>query len=337
MLKLFILACIGFAFTAALQCPVCSVRGDPSSCTTPSDCHQDHDVCELMLHLREENRIEFTCRNKPACTHQEAQDCDVVNHERCSFCCNGFEACQELAHSLFNNLFSTTTPATTTTTTELIVCESAADVLLILDSSGSIGSANYALLSNFSAELSKNFNIAPDKVQFGAILFSSNVQNVFNFNTYSNNNDVEKALLSIPYLSATTNTADALDYARTNSFTTASGARPNVGKIAVVITDGNSNEPARTATAAQALKQSGVTTIAVGVGSNIAQSELQAIASSPSNVFNVNDFTVLDAIKKNLVQTACHGVSSVYHRSLQCKQCIIVHSNVNSVSSFTPK
>ncbi|KAK0047862.1 collagen alpha-1(XII) chain [Biomphalaria pfeifferi] len=319
MLKLVALVCFGVAVNA-LQCPVCSVSGDPSSCDKPTDCHQDHDVCEMMLHLREQNRIEFTCRNKPACTHQEVQDCDINHHERCSFCCSGYEACQELVHSVFGNLFSTTTPtttttsttttSTTTTTTELIVCESAADVLLILDSSGSIGRPNYALLSNFSAELSKDFQIGSDKVQFSALLFSSNVQNVFNFNTYNNNADVAQALLNIPYLSATTNTADALNYARTTSFSTASGARPNVGKIAVVITDGNSNDPVLTAQAAAALKQSGVTTIAVGVGTNIAQSELLAIASSPSDVFNVNDFSVLEAIKKGLVQTACHGIHS---------------------------
>ncbi|XP_055879649.1 von Willebrand factor-like isoform X1 [Biomphalaria glabrata] len=195
----------------------------------------------------------------------------------------------------------------TTLSAEFTVCSSAADVLLILDSSGSIGSYDYAILSNFSAELSKGFRIGPDKIQFSAILIESSARNVFNFNTYNNNADVAQALLKIPYISGGTNTADSLNYARTTSFSTAHGARPNVGKVAVVITDGNSNDPLLTAQAAAALQQSGVTTIAVGVGSSISQSELLAIASSPSNVFNVTDFSVLDAIKKGLVQTACHS------------------------------
>uniref|UniRef100_A0A2C9KYL6 VWFA domain-containing protein n=1 Tax=Biomphalaria glabrata TaxID=6526 RepID=A0A2C9KYL6_BIOGL len=65
---------------------------------------------------------------------------------------------------------------------------------------------------------------------------------------------------------------------------------------------------AATATAATQLKQSGVKVIAIGVGSSISQAELQAIASTPADIFNVNDYKVLDDIRANLVNTACHSI-----------------------------
>ncbi|XP_059158351.1 integumentary mucin C.1-like [Physella acuta] len=105
------------AFASALQCPVCTEKGNPASCTEVVDCHQDHDVCEFTLHLRDENRLEFTCRNRPACNHQELQDCDVNQHERCWFCCASLQACREQAHLVFNTLLTTPVPTTATPTT----------------------------------------------------------------------------------------------------------------------------------------------------------------------------------------------------------------------------
>jgi len=49
-----------------------------------------------------------------------------------------------------------------------------------------------------------------------------------------------------------TNTADGIKYLREQVFSTSAGARPNVPRIAIVITDGRSSNP--TATAAEADK-----------------------------------------------------------------------------------
>ncbi|KAK0047864.1 FMRFamide receptor [Biomphalaria pfeifferi] len=249
----------------------------------------------------------------------------IASDEKDIFNVNDYSVLNEIKNALVTSAceVATTTPAPTTTTTsttttttrpttttsQIVVCESAADVLLILDSSGSIGKDNYALQANFSAELAKNFKIGPNNIQFSAIIFSTTVQELFDFQKYHTNSDIVQALLNMNYMSASTHTAEALNYARTHSFTPAAGSRPNVGKIAVVVTDGNSQDAAATATAATQLKQSGVKVIAIGVGSSISQAELQAIASTPADIFNVNDYKVLDDIRANLVNTACHSIS----------------------------
>ncbi|KAH9518401.1 hypothetical protein Btru_016734 [Bulinus truncatus] len=190
-------------------------------------------------------------------------------------------------------------------------CEGQADILLILDSSTSIGRTNYAALANFAGNLTTNFHIGQDAIQFGAVLFSDSAHNLFDFSSFQTSEQVQQALTHMPYLGGSTHTDLALDYARTTSFTARYGARPNVGRVAIVITDGNSQNRDQTAEAAQRLKASRVMIIAVGVGSSVSQAELKAIASTDEDIFNVNDYSVLDDIRHSLVTTACQVATTV--------------------------
>uniref|UniRef100_A0A2C9KNZ1 VWFA domain-containing protein n=1 Tax=Biomphalaria glabrata TaxID=6526 RepID=A0A2C9KNZ1_BIOGL len=114
----------------------------------------------------------------------------------------------------------------------------------------------------------------------------------------------------MPFLTGATHTALALDYAHNTAFNVSHGARTNVGKIAIVITDGNSQNHAQTAQAAERLKNSGVKVIAVGVGNSISRAELLAIASNEKDIFNVSDYSVLNDIKNALVTSACEAATT---------------------------
>ena len=56
---------------------------------------------------------------------------------------------------------------------------------------------------------------------------------------------------------------------------------------------------------AQALHASGVEVIAVGIGNSVSNSELEAIASDTSHVFQVQDFDLLSTIQNQLTNAAC--------------------------------
>jgi Mg-chelatase subunit ChlD len=58
--------------------------------------------------------------------------------------------------------------------------------------------------------------------------------------------------------------------------------------IAVVITDGNSNNRAQTFAEAKKARASGIQVIAIGVGHGINQKELEGIASSPKSQYVYN-------------------------------------------------
>ena len=64
----------------------------------------------------------------------------------------------------------------------------------------------------------------------------------------------------------TTNTGDALKYARDVMFSARGGGRGNVSRIAVVITDGRSQKTVFTQQAARQLQQDGVTLFAISIG-----------------------------------------------------------------------
>ena len=82
------------------------------------------------------------------------------------------------------------------------------------------------------------------------------------------------------YTRGTTNTASALDMATNRIF---SGDRANVPNIAIVFTDGGSNDKEATIASAQAAKKK-MTVVAIGIGGWTDEYELKAIASDPYSV-----------------------------------------------------
>lgn len=94
-------------------------------------------------------------------------------------------------------------------------------------------------------------------------------------------------------------------YARLQSYTSLHGARPGITRIAIVLTDGGSYDPNETAKEAKLLKDNGVLVLSIGIGTNINQTELRLIASSPADVFQVNNFDILNTIIKQVANVTC--------------------------------
>ncbi len=86
-------------------------------------------------------------------------------------------------------------------------------------------------------------------------------------------------------------------------------AREGVPHIAVVVTDGDSEDSVATAHQADLAREDGIHVFAVGVGHNIKPSELVSIASTPDDVFQVDNYNLLERIKDMLAERACEGES----------------------------
>lgn len=113
----------------------------------------------------------------------------------------------------------------------------------------------------------------------------------------------------LKFSGGSTNTAAALTTLRTDVFTSGRGDRSNSPNIAVVVTDGASNDPAATLREAALARAQGITLLAVGVGPWVDPLELSAIASQPTdrNVFYSTQFSSLDSITDSLVQAMCNS------------------------------
>ena len=179
--------------------------------------------------------------------------------------------------------------------------------MFLLDSSVSVGTTNFDKQKRFVADFAGTFDIAPNAVRVGVVTFASDANNEFNLNTFQTRSETINAIKSIEYIFGGTRTDLALKYATENSFTVASGDRPEVPNILIVITDGKSNEPELTRQEAGILLQLGVKVFAVGIGTGVDDTELGHIASAEQYVFKIENFDAFETLKEELQNSACKG------------------------------
>uniref|UniRef100_A0AAQ4P830 Collagen type XII alpha 1 chain n=1 Tax=Gasterosteus aculeatus aculeatus TaxID=481459 RepID=A0AAQ4P830_GASAC len=179
-----------------------------------------------------------------------------------------------------------------------------ADVVLLVDGSYSIGKANFAKVQGFLEVLVTAFDIGPNKVQISLVQYSRDSHTEFFLDTHHDIGAVVKAVRTFPYRGGSTNTGRAMTYVKDKIFITSRGARQNVPRVMVLITDGKSSDSFKDA--ATALRNIDVEIFAVGVKDAV-RSELEAIANQPSDshVYEVEDFDAFKRISKELTQSIC--------------------------------
>uniref|UniRef100_A0A3B5MCY5 Collagen, type XIV, alpha 1b n=1 Tax=Xiphophorus couchianus TaxID=32473 RepID=A0A3B5MCY5_9TELE len=179
-----------------------------------------------------------------------------------------------------------------------------ADVVLLVDGSYSIGLQNFAKVRAFLEVLVTSFDIGPNKIQISLVQYSRDPHTEFALNTHHDINAVVKAVRSFPYRGGSTNTGKAMTYVRERIFVPGRGARDNVPRVMVLITDGKSSDSFKDAAAK--LRNIDVEIFAVGVKDAV-RSELEAIANPPADthVYEVEDFDAFQRISKELTQSIC--------------------------------
>ena len=190
------------------------------------------------------------------------------------------------------------------------------DLVFVLDGSGSINSGQYQLLREFAANVASTLTIGPQDSLVGAIVFSSNASIQFNVQQYTSATTLLPALNpGLPYPGGGTNTAAALQLLLSSAQDGAMGLRDGHTHVAIVVTDGRSNDPASTTAAADALHASGIYQVyAAGLGLGAlmaAQNELNLIASDCSLVFERRRFDVIRVaqLTNMFTQTICEEQS----------------------------
>ncbi|XP_067857054.1 collagen alpha-6(VI) chain-like [Heptranchias perlo] len=166
------------------------------------------------------------------------------------------------------------------------VCQSAsiADIVFLVDESSRVGESNFQLIRNFMYNFIKALDIGPEKVRVGLVQYSTVPTPQFYLLSYQNKNDLLQHITNTPYRGGDANTGIAIDYIKENYFEPRAGSRNKQGipQIAIVITDGNSNDDVKKSAAA--LRRTGVTVYALGT-KNASDRELRNIASYPPETF----------------------------------------------------
>ena len=149
------------------------------------------------------------------------------------------------------------------------------------------------LVSTFAQEI----HIGPSNFQISVVSFSTRVTENFNLKWYPNKVDLINAIHRIPYLSGSTHTSEAINFALLHSFTPGAGDRPPVTDVLFVVTDGQSISPTNKKQAADLAHKAGIKTFAIGVGSSISKQELLNIASDSEHVFQAATFDTLHTLQ----------------------------------------
>jgi len=192
-------------------------------------------------------------------------------------------------------------------------CKASLDLVILSDSSGSIGVPNFEIIREFLTNLVKNLPIGSNETRISIINFSDTPDAVLNL---LNGTDLQTVLYTIrtmPYIQSGTGTDLALKMANEQILNESFGMRPlkeGVPKVVMVITDGVSNYPKQTLIEAQKIKDRGFNIISVGIG-NTNINELNGIATSKSDVYYVSDFNKVLQIISSLSRTACQQPAEI--------------------------
>ena len=119
-----------------------------------------------------------------------------------------------------------------------------ADIVLVVDSSGSINDAhptNWNLVRDTLASLVDNFNVSPNGNHVALVTFSTKAQFRFGLEQFTDVVSLEEVIAQLPYQGGKTNTPEGLRRAREDALATDNGNRDDVKDVVILLTDGTTS------------------------------------------------------------------------------------------------
>ncbi|XP_054644371.1 collagen, type XXVIII, alpha 2a isoform X2 [Dunckerocampus dactyliophorus] len=197
------------------------------------------------------------------------------------------------------------------------------ELVFVIDSSESVGPDNFEIIKDFVTRLVDGTTVGRNATRIGLVLYSLDVRLEFNLVRYMNKQHVKQAIRKIPYMGEGTYTGTAIRKATQDAFYS---ARPGVRKVAIVITDGQTDkrEPVKLDIAVREAHAANIEMYALGIvnSSDPTQAEflreLDLIASDPDSehMYLIDDFNTLPALESKLVSQFCEDENGalIYNR-----------------------
>ncbi|XP_069007862.1 collagen alpha-1(XXI) chain [Embiotoca jacksoni] len=179
------------------------------------------------------------------------------------------------------------------------------DLVYIVDGSWSVGFSDFDTAKQWLINITSQFDISSHYTQVAVIQYSDTPRLEIPLGKHQGGADLIQAIRSITYLGGNTQTGRAIKFAVDHVFASSQRSSLVKNRIAVVVTDGKSQDDV--VDASMEARAQGVTVFAVGVGSEITTSELISIANKPSStyVLYAEDYTTIDRIRGSMEQKLC--------------------------------
>ncbi|KAM8981471.1 collagen alpha-1(XXVIII) chain isoform 6-T6 [Sarcophilus harrisii] len=201
--------------------------------------------------------------------------------------------------------------------------ESPLELVLVIDSSESVGPTNFELIKDFVAKLVERVSADRATARVGLINYSRAVEVVAELGQLSGRGRLRGALAAMQYLGEGTYTASALRAAHAML----RAARPAVRKVVLVITDGQADarDEAGLEEVVAAAGAAGLELFVIGVAKasdpdfRVFRREMDLIASDPDSehVYLIDDFLTLPTLEDKLFQKICEDVDSYVDQLLE--------------------
>nr|WGV41581.1 MIC2 [Eimeria intestinalis] len=195
------------------------------------------------------------------------------------------------------------------------VCTSLLDVYLLVDESGSIGTANYNKVRSFLSEFILSMPVSPDDVRIGLLTYSTKVQTHWTLDNAKASNSAlgSAAALKLPYLGGVTYTHLGLQEVHRLIFDPKKGARNDAPKLLLLMTDGISNHSTASVAAADELRNQGVIIVTLGVGNGVYVNECRSIVGCPATGdcprFLHTDWAAVTSQVNSIIHAACRDLA----------------------------
>ncbi|CAL8312241.1 unnamed protein product [Boreogadus saida] len=182
-----------------------------------------------------------------------------------------------------------------------------ADVVFVVDGSGSVGQENFKHLRSVVATVAGAFEIGADKTRVAVVQYGDEVGPRFALRQHLSRGELVRAINAMPFKGGKAMTGAALDYVLEHSFSEAGGARPGFPKVAVVIAASKSQDSVEAQ--ARRLRGAGVEVFVLGIKEADAE-EMTLMASTPhsTHVYSVVDFEQIKRVHRALVTQVCASV-----------------------------
>uniref|UniRef100_A0A3Q3W1H8 VWFA domain-containing protein n=1 Tax=Mola mola TaxID=94237 RepID=A0A3Q3W1H8_MOLML len=181
------------------------------------------------------------------------------------------------------------------------------DLVFILDGSWSVEDVSFEIVKRWLVNMTTSFKIGQKFTQVGVVQYSDNPVLEIPLGKYSTNKDLITAMENIEYMGGNTRTGAAIKFSTDKLFGLSERGPAGISRIAVVLTDGKSQD--EVLKAAEAARKKGVILFAIGVGSETEEAELKDIANQPFStyVFSVKDYKAISKIIQVIRQKLCEG------------------------------
>uniref|UniRef100_H3CQ71 Collagen type VII alpha 1-like n=1 Tax=Tetraodon nigroviridis TaxID=99883 RepID=H3CQ71_TETNG len=181
-----------------------------------------------------------------------------------------------------------------------------ADIVFLVDESWSVGQNSFSHVKDFISAIITSFKdsvVGTEGVRFGVTVFGDVPKMRIALTDYSSQEEVLRAIRDLPYEGRSRRIGDALTFLVQHVFSPVI-RRDHGPKIAVLITNGRSDDPVDAA--ARLVADSGISLFAVGVGGADA-SELRRMVSEPreEHLLLGADYSALENLLARLSRRVC--------------------------------